>query len=133
MRTVSQRSHHKLHTCNEELAAFNGNSAEQHARLEGRLKRHANTLRTLQSQLLNVFQRVRALRARLLKSFPELHDAAAAADARREADIELAREHSDHSIARRASDTADNQRAAQQAGDAELNTEAMPRRDSEHE
>ena len=83
--------HQTLRASNMELAAFNSFSAEQHNRLAGRFAKHADTLRRVHSDLLAIFRRTRALRSRLLQQHPELTEAAAAADARREADIERVR------------------------------------------
>ena len=84
--------HKSLSTCNEELAAYNKYSAEQHARLAGHFARHVGTLQSVQARLLTVFRRVRALRSRLLEAHPELAAAAREHDAAREAEIERARE-----------------------------------------
>ena len=83
--------HHCLHAANQDLAAYNSFSAEEHARLVGCFAKHAVTLQAVHSKLLAVFRRTRALRARLLAAHPELAEAAAAADAAREAEIERSR------------------------------------------
>ena len=85
------RRHQDLHASNQELSAFNQFSAEQHARLSGRFAKHVGTLQEVHGGLLNIFRRVRALRTRLIAAHPELAELAAAADARREAEIEQAR------------------------------------------
>ena len=83
--------HHHLKTANGEIAAFNTFSAEEHARLVHRFTKHAATLQTVHASLLTTFKRTRALRSRLLAAHPELAEAAAAADAARDAEIERGR------------------------------------------
>ena len=89
--TLQGEIHHCLHAANQDLAAYNSFSAEEHARLVGGFAKHAVTLQAVHSKLLAVFRRTRALRARLLAAHPELTEAAAAADAAREAEIESSR------------------------------------------
>ena len=89
--TLQAEIHTSLHAANEELAAHNAFSAEAHARLAGRFTQHAATLKSVHAKLLATFRRTRALRTRLLAAHPELAEAAAAADAAREAEIEQSR------------------------------------------
>ncbi len=89
---LQAQTHRSMQTANQELAAFNDFSAEEHARLVGRFAQHAATLQAVHTGLMSAFRRTRALRARLLAAHPELAEAAAAADAAREAEIERSRE-----------------------------------------
>ena len=89
--TLQGEIHTNLRAANEELAAHNAFSAETHSRLASRFTQHAATLKSVHAKLLETFRRTRALRTRLLAAHPELAEAAAAADAAREAEIEQSR------------------------------------------
>jgi hypothetical protein len=85
------RSHRGMRAANEELSEFNSYAAEQHARFATRFARHVATLQSVHSELHTVFQRVRALRGRLLERHPELAAALREHEASREAALEQER------------------------------------------
>ena len=82
--------HQTLRMSNEQLAAFNEESAAKHAALHAKFTRHVATLNALHADLLDVFKRIRAIRRNLLQQHPEFEAAARAADAKREAEMEAA-------------------------------------------
>ena len=82
--------HQTLRMSNEQLAAFNEESAAKHAALHAKFTRHVATLNALHADLLDVFKRIRAIRRQLLQQHPEFEAAARAADAKREAEMEAA-------------------------------------------
>ena len=91
MTELQAEIHSILHLTNEDLAAFNQYSAQEHARLASKFGAHVTTLQDVHASLLGIFRRVRTLRTRLVEQHPELADAAAAVDAMREEEIETAR------------------------------------------
>ena len=71
--------HQTLRMSNEQLAAFNEESAAKHAALHAKFTRHVATLNALHADLLDVFKRIRAIRRQLLQQHPEFEAAARAA------------------------------------------------------
>ena len=63
---------------NEQLDDFNHHAAAQHAALSGRFSQHVHILNTVQADLMAVFQRIRAVKQKLLQEHPELQAAAEA-------------------------------------------------------
>eukprot|EP00316_Scyphosphaera_apsteinii_P016912 CAMPEP_0119339552 /NCGR_PEP_ID=MMETSP1333-20130426/98490_1 /TAXON_ID=418940 /ORGANISM="Scyphosphaera apsteinii, Strain RCC1455" /LENGTH=186 /DNA_ID=CAMNT_0007351089 /DNA_START=101 /DNA_END=661 /DNA_ORIENTATION=+ len=81
--------HTMLRTTNEQLDDFNNHSALMYASVAARLGKHTRTLSTVQSDLMGVFKRVRALKRKLISQHPELQAASDALDAASEAALEI--------------------------------------------